>query len=129
MPAPSPLPKYIYKIVPSDPRPLTNGLPTSPLDAQDGFIHLSTAEQTPKTIGRFFKDARVVYLLKIPYAQVESKVRWEEAGAGTFPHIYELSGKLEKSIDEDNVDDVLEIKRGEGEEWEGIVEKAIADAA
>jgi uncharacterized protein (DUF952 family) len=127
MPAPSPLPESIYKIVPSDPRPLANGLPVSPLDAKDGFVHLSTAEQTPKTIGRFFKDANVVYLLKIPYAKVESKIKWEEAGAGTFPHIYD--GDIGKSIDESNVDDVLEIRRVEGEEWEGIVEKAIADAA
>jgi uncharacterized protein (DUF952 family) len=127
MPAPTPLPKYIYKIVPNDPRPLKDGLPISDLDGKDGFIHMSTAEQTPKTLGRFFKDANVVYLLKVPYAKVEGKIKWEEAGAGTFPHIYD--DDISKSIDDGNVDAVLELKRDDGEDWVNVATKAIAEAS
>lgn len=46
MPAPSTLPKYLYKIVPdAPPSPLPAEYPLSDLDRNDGFIHLSTAEQ------------------------------------------------------------------------------------
>lgn len=46
MPAPSTLPKYLYKIVPeAPPYPLPEEYPLSDLDRNDGFIHLSTAEQ------------------------------------------------------------------------------------
>ena len=124
MPAPSPLPTFIYKIVPAEPRPLANGLPVSQLDAKDGFIHMSTAEQTPKTVGRFFKDVNVVFLLKVPHAKVESKIRWEEAGAGIFPHIYDED--ISKSIDDTNVEAVLECRRETGDDWENVVVAAIA---
>jgi uncharacterized protein (DUF952 family) len=88
---------------------------------------MSTAEQTPKTLGRFFADANVVYLLKVPYAKVESKIKWEEAGAGTFPHIYD--DDISKSIDDENVDAVLEIRRDGIESWEDVATKAIAVAS
>ena len=127
MPAPVPLPTYIYKIVPHDPRPLTNGLPVSELDRKDGFVHMSTAEQTPNTVGRFFKDAEVVYLLKVPYTRVQTKIQWEEAGSGTFPHIYD--GDLSKAIDDTVVDAVLECRRAESGGWDGIVEKVISESA
>jgi uncharacterized protein (DUF952 family) len=123
MPAPSPLPKFIYKIVPQDPRPLGSGLPISSLDRKDGFIHLSTAEQVPKTVARFFGDVNSVYLLKVPYAKVEAKVKWEDAGAGTFPHIYDED--LKKSLNYGNVETVLECRREENKGWEGVVERVI----
>lgn len=45
MPPPTEMPKYVWKIVPDDPRPIGDGLPVSDLDRKDGFLHLSTAEQ------------------------------------------------------------------------------------
>jgi len=43
-------PKYIYKILPlAPPEPFPAALPLSPLDAKDGFVHLSTAEQVLPT--------------------------------------------------------------------------------
>ena len=46
MMSPDPLPKYIYKILPSPaPEPFPDALPYSALDAKDGFVHLSTATQ------------------------------------------------------------------------------------
>ncbi|CCF46097.1 hypothetical protein CH063_14959, partial [Colletotrichum higginsianum] len=46
MPAPAQMPQYLYKIVPeAPPSPLPAEYPLSDLDRNDGFIHLSTADQ------------------------------------------------------------------------------------
>jgi uncharacterized protein (DUF952 family) len=128
MPAPTPLPTYIYKIVSSDPSSLLpTGLPVSAHDLEDGFIHMSTAEQVPMTVSRFFKDVDVVYLLKVPYAKVEGKIKWDETGAGTFPHIY--AEDLSRSLDQGNVENVLECRKAEGQEWEGVVEKVLGESS
>lgn len=43
---PSPLPTYVYKILPSaPPTPLPSEYPLSELDRKDGFVHLSSATQ------------------------------------------------------------------------------------
>lgn len=60
MPPPSPLPKYIWKILDSDPSPLPEGLPLSDLDRGDGFIHLSTPEQVGSDLPRFKAPERQV---------------------------------------------------------------------
>lgn len=52
MPPPSPLPKYIWKILDSDPSPLPEGLPLSDLDRGDGYIHLSTPDQVGLILSR-----------------------------------------------------------------------------
>ncbi|KAF2804358.1 uncharacterized protein BDZ99DRAFT_350252, partial [Mytilinidion resinicola] len=93
MSAPNPLPTYVYKILPSaPPKPLPDVLPLSDLDANDGFIHLSTASQVPGTCGRFFADATELWLLKIRLQTLENgtgEVRWEAAGnSGVFAHLY-----------------------------------------
>lgn len=126
MPAPSQLPKYIYKIVPEDPRPIGSGLPVSDLDRKDGFIHLSTADQVAKTVARFFKDADVVYLLQLPYVKVGESIRWEEAGSGTFPHIY--SNDLSTAIHDGNVEKVLTCQRATFGGWDGVIEGVIGQA-
>lgn len=82
------VPTYIYKIVPSSappPSPLPDALPVSDLDQKDNFIHLSTALQVPGTLKRFFSDAEQVYILRINYPQVESKIKWEDSqGIGMY---------------------------------------------
>lgn len=45
------LPKFIYKILPAAPQdPLPEQFPFSQLDANDGFVHLSTATQVNNTM-------------------------------------------------------------------------------
>ncbi|KAJ4383460.1 hypothetical protein N0V86_001509 [Didymella sp. IMI 355093] len=103
MPAPSPLPTYLYKILPSaPPSPLPERLPLSDLDRKDGFIHLSTSEQTPGTADRFFGDFTELWLLKIKYSVLEegtdgdgkvnadnkARIQWDEVGHGAFAHFY-----------------------------------------
>ena len=104
MPAPSPLPTYLYKILPSaPPSPLPDRLPLSDLDRNDGFIHLSTSEQVPGTADRFFGSFSELWLLKLKYdvlaagtdgdgsvnANNKARIQWDEAGHGTFAHFYE----------------------------------------
>ncbi|KAF5320836.1 hypothetical protein D9619_000749 [Psilocybe cf. subviscida] len=93
-------PTYIYKIIHAStppPSPLPEALPVSDLDKSDQFIHLSTAVQVPGTLGRFFNDQERVYICRIKYANVESKIKWEDGkskgpgGVGEpdiFPHLY-----------------------------------------
>lgn len=46
MAPPSPLPEFVYKITPTaPPDPIPEAYPLSDLDRQDGFVHLSTAQQ------------------------------------------------------------------------------------
>jgi len=88
---------YIYKLIPSSappPDPLPTHLPLSDLDESSGFIHLSTAAQVPGTLRRFFSSEPKVYVLRIPYDQVEKDIRWESPDAkGLFPHLYN-NGRL-----------------------------------
>jgi hypothetical protein len=49
MSPPDPLPNYVYKILTSAPGEDLQDLELSEIDFQDGFIHLSTAEQVCRT--------------------------------------------------------------------------------
>ena len=112
MPAPSPIPTYIYKILHQlPPSPLPDALPLSPLDAKDGFIHLSTASQVPKTAELIFSDINILWLLKIPLKHIEANIKWEETKSGYFPHLYE------ERLGGDTVLDVKEVKREGDESW------------
>ena len=116
MPAPSPLPQYVYKILseaPPDPLPLS--LPLSALDAKDGFIHLSTAEQIPATASRFYAHANSLSLLKIPLDRIEETIKWEEAGSGCFPHLYGTE------LGREEVVDVKEFRRENPEQWTNVL--------
>jgi uncharacterized protein (DUF952 family) len=105
MPAPSPLPNYLYKILPAaPPSTLPDRLPLSDLDKNDGYIHLSTSEQVPSTADKFFGNETELYLLKIKYEVLaagtdgdgkvkaegngKAEVKWEEVGRGCFAHFY-----------------------------------------
>ncbi|KAF9451630.1 hypothetical protein P691DRAFT_796452 [Macrolepiota fuliginosa MF-IS2] len=125
----SPLPNYLYKLIPSNaapPDPLPEELQLSELDQESGFIHLSTATQVPGTVKRFFADEERVFILKIPFEPVKENIRWESPdakvcgprpGEGLFPHLYD--GKLGK----DEVERVVTLQRGISE-WDNIMEEA-----
>ncbi|KAG6911715.1 hypothetical protein DXG01_007965 [Tephrocybe rancida] len=116
-------PTYIYKLVPPDliVLPLPERLPLSPLDTNDGFIHLSTAKQLPGTLGRFFASDSTIYVLRIEYKHVENNIRWEDprgkepgtiGGEGVFPHLYN-GGQLGSG----EVEEVVTLKK-EGDDWD-----------
>lgn len=87
----------------------------SALDASDGFIHLSTAEQIPATASRFYTHTNSLSLLKIPLERIEGSTKWEEAGTGCFPHLY---GAV---LGREEVVDVKEFRRETPEQWTNIL--------
>lgn len=123
---PSPLPNYLYKILPSaPPSPLPERLPLSDLDRNDGYIHLSTARQVPGTADKFFGSFAELYLLRIRYdalaagtdsdgAKGKGEVKWEEVKGRQdwFAHYYGAD------LGSGNVESVMRVERGEG--WEGL---------
>ena len=116
MPAPSPLPQYVFKILPEGPPdPLPSSLPKSALDAKDGFIHLSTGEQIPTTASLIYAHANSLSLLKISLDRIEETIKWEETGSGCFPHLYRAE------LGREEVVDVKEVKRDFGQQWTDVL--------
>jgi uncharacterized protein (DUF952 family) len=61
----------------------------SPDDLRDGFIHCSTAEQTPGTYERYFATVPGTVLAAIDADALAATLRWEPSrGGALFPHIY-----------------------------------------
>ncbi|KAK2784932.1 hypothetical protein FQN53_008118 [Emmonsiellopsis sp. PD_33] len=108
---PTPLPKYIYKILPCAPvDPIPDEYPLSELDQKDGFVHLSTAAQVPITADLFFTDTTSIWVLKINFqgSGLESVTEWEGDGCA---HLFGNFGK-------GDVDSVRRFERGDcGEKW------------
>ncbi|KAF2201163.1 hypothetical protein GQ43DRAFT_372101 [Delitschia confertaspora ATCC 74209] len=129
MPPPNPPPTHLYKILPSaPPSPLPERLPLSDLDKNDGYIHLSTADQVASTADKWFANFETLWLLKIRLEDItkirgfggvpggNAEIKWEEVGRGCFAHLY--GGDLGAS----NVAEVLEIKRVGEQRWEAIIQ-------
>ncbi|PWZ02627.1 hypothetical protein BCV70DRAFT_196867 [Testicularia cyperi] len=86
------------------------------LDTKDGFIHLSSADQLPGTLERFFSqqsgcgDTLFIYVFKRSNAdrQRESpiKLQFDPAIGTVFGHIY---GKIDPKVD---FSGPIEVKRG-----------------
>jgi uncharacterized protein (DUF952 family) len=56
----------------------------------EGFVHLSTAEQWPRVRAERFAGQGGLVLLEIETAGLEPELRWEnrEGGSELFPHLY-----------------------------------------
>ena len=54
----------------------------------EGFIHLSTGEQWPRTARRFFLGQSGLVLLSIDDSLLDAPVRFEPADGEEFPHLY-----------------------------------------
>ena len=58
-------------------------------DARDGFIHFSTAEQTPGTYEKYFADKPNLTLVAIDAEALGETLKWEPSrGGDLFPHLY-----------------------------------------
>jgi uncharacterized protein (DUF952 family) len=65
----------------------------SPVDMQDGFIHLSSADQAVETCAKHFAGERDLVLLFVDAARLGDRLKWEPSrGGALFPHLY---GELE----------------------------------
>jgi uncharacterized protein (DUF952 family) len=58
-------------------------------DAQDGFIHFSTAEQLPGSARKHRAGQAGLVLLAVDPTSVRDTLRWEPSRRGAlFPHLY-----------------------------------------
>ena len=61
----------------------------APVDVDDGYIHLSAAEQVADTHARHFEGLHDLWLVEIDLAALRDAVRWEPSRGGQlFPHVY-----------------------------------------
>ncbi len=61
----------------------------APVDARDGFIHLSAADQVRATAARHFADETGLVLVAFAAASLGTALRWEPSrGGALFPHHY-----------------------------------------
>ena len=59
-------------------------------DVRDGFIHLSTAEQTPGTLAKHFAGRGGLIIAAVDSATAGAALKWEVSrGGALFPHLYE----------------------------------------
>ncbi|KAH8911693.1 hypothetical protein BR93DRAFT_921670 [Coniochaeta sp. PMI_546] len=113
MEAPNPLPRYVYKIIPTaPPSPIPSPYPLSLLDQKDGFVHLSTAAQIPITSDLFFTAVHQLWILKLRLSNFEaSSVKWDEVeGTNGCPHLYGNFGAAD-------VESVKEFRREADKTW------------
>jgi uncharacterized protein (DUF952 family) len=80
----------------------------APIDIDDGFIHLSKAEQVRETAAKHFADAGDLYLIGVETDGLGDELRWEVSrGGALFPHLYRML-----RLDDVAFDAPLEIMRG-----------------
>ncbi len=61
----------------------------SPDDLRDGFIHFSTAEQTPGTFEKYFAGESGLVLVAVDARELGPALKWEPSrGGALFPHLY-----------------------------------------
>jgi uncharacterized protein (DUF952 family) len=58
-------------------------------DLRDGYIHLSTPEQMPGTLAKWFADQAGVMAVTFDADALAADLKWEAArGGALFPHLY-----------------------------------------
>ncbi|MEU4593739.1 MULTISPECIES: DUF952 domain-containing protein [Micromonospora] len=59
------------------------------MDRQDGYVHLSAADQVVETARRFFAGVTGLTVLAVDESRLGDALRWEESrGGALFPHLY-----------------------------------------
>ena len=59
------------------------------IDLQDGYIHLSTADQAAETLARHFAGQSDLWIAAVDLEALGDAVKWEESrGGALFPHLY-----------------------------------------
>ena len=61
----------------------------APIDIEDGYIHLSAADQVAGTAEKYFSGLRELVLVEVDLTMLGDDVRWEPSRGGQlFPHVY-----------------------------------------
>ncbi len=67
----------------------TGLLPLRDIDAQDGFLHLSSIDQVLGTANRHFDNENALLVLCAQTSSLGEALRWERSRGGElFPHLY-----------------------------------------
>jgi uncharacterized protein (DUF952 family) len=82
----------VYKIVPAAlwrAAEATGVFDGAPVDKADGYIHFSTAAQTPETAAKHFAGQRDLLLVAVEAEAFGPAMRWEVSrGGALFPHLH-----------------------------------------
>ncbi|SRR6056297_248331 len=82
----------LYKVLPRDEweRAESDGVfQGSGIDHDDGFIHLSAADQVAQTVKLHFAGRTDLVLVAIDEGDLRDRLRWEPSRGGMlFPHVY-----------------------------------------
>lgn len=63
----------------------------TPFDVADGFVHLSTLEQSAATVRKYFRGQSGLVMLTVDSDKFAGELRWEKSltgRRGDFPHLY-----------------------------------------
>ena len=61
----------------------------APIDIQDGYVHMSTAEQVVETAAKHFAGEDGLKVLAFDPNELGDDVKWEPSrGGALFPHLY-----------------------------------------
>jgi uncharacterized protein (DUF952 family) len=61
----------------------------APIDLTDGYIHMSTAEQTDETLAKHFAGQTGLVIAEIDLSGFGEALKWEASrGGALFPHLY-----------------------------------------
>ena len=120
-----PFPEFVYKIVDvAPPSPIPLSLPLSTLDAKDGFIHLSVADQIPITADLFFSSNNSLWVLKIDSAKAEEeKGRLTWAPTDGCVHLYGEKEGTWARLGEGTVVSTKQYNRTSGQKWWDVMQE------
>ena len=61
----------------------------APVDVADGYIHLSTADQSDERLAKHFAGQAGLVIVEVDLAALGDAIKWEASrGGALFPHIY-----------------------------------------
>jgi uncharacterized protein (DUF952 family) len=61
----------------------------APIDLADGYIHMSTAEQTDETLAKHFAGQVGLVIAEVDLSGFGDALKWEVSrGGALFPHLY-----------------------------------------
>lgn len=120
-------PPYVYKILSEEPPdPLPHTLPLTPLDKQDGFIHLSIGKRIPLTAAQFFASCTTLWVLRLDtkVAQAEeAQLKWGETEGCV--HMYARDSGKWARMGQGVIVAVRKFEKELGDEWEKALEGAV----
>jgi uncharacterized protein (DUF952 family) len=113
-------PPYVYKILSEEPpNPLPHTLPLTPLDKQDGFIHLSAGWRVPLTATEFFGSYTTLWVLRVDTNVAraeEAQFKWGDTSGCV--HMYAREEGTWARMGEGVVIGVRKYEKEDGGSWE-----------